>query len=378
VGQHDADPRYGDNDNGFALRLGPEQVRTVRDHLGIVAPYGRGAVGADTRLDTLDAQWHFHAAQTLRERLYSKDFDGGPTAAGSHFAADGGLVVLRAERRRITMDVGPLGYLSIAAHGHADALAMTLSSDGQDLIDDPGTGSYYGNPQWRSVMRGTSAHATVTVDGEDQSVPGGAFLWSRHAHTRVRGVDLSAGVVDAQHDGYTRLKGRIVHRRWLIAPPEDRAILVVDFISGGGTHEVRTTWPLHPDLEVQKVEGGHTVTRDDSQVLLILYAGTTAITRDEVRADEAHNVGWWSPRLESRIPAWWLSATAVAETPLAMATLLTFTDGVPTADLCVELADSSIEASWIEAGTRRCVSIEIAGSAAVRLSRLDHLKPGTV
>ena len=28
--------------------------------------------------------------------------------------------------RRLTMDVGPLGYLSIAAHGHADALAVTL------------------------------------------------------------------------------------------------------------------------------------------------------------------------------------------------------------------------------------------------------------
>ncbi len=30
------------------------------------------------------------------------------------------------------MDVGPLGYLSIAAHGHADALAVTIAVDGHD------------------------------------------------------------------------------------------------------------------------------------------------------------------------------------------------------------------------------------------------------
>ena len=63
------------------------------------------------------------------------------------------------------MDVGPLGYLSIAAHGHADALAVTLSAEGRELIVDPGTASYYGNPAWRTVHRGTRVHPTVCVDG---------------------------------------------------------------------------------------------------------------------------------------------------------------------------------------------------------------------
>ena len=53
---------------------------------------------------------------------------------------------MRRGRHRITMDVGPLGYPSIAAHGHADALAVTVSDGGRDLIGDPGTGSYYSHP----------------------------------------------------------------------------------------------------------------------------------------------------------------------------------------------------------------------------------------
>ncbi|TWH42205.1 heparinase II/III-like protein [Rhodococcus rhodochrous J38] len=36
VGDHDPAPRYGDDDEGFALRLDASPVRTVRDHLGLV------------------------------------------------------------------------------------------------------------------------------------------------------------------------------------------------------------------------------------------------------------------------------------------------------------------------------------------------------
>lgn len=33
TGENDPVPRYGDDDHGFALRLGPETEPTVRDHL---------------------------------------------------------------------------------------------------------------------------------------------------------------------------------------------------------------------------------------------------------------------------------------------------------------------------------------------------------
>ncbi len=79
---------------------------------------------------------------------------------------------------------------------------MTVADDRGEIVEDPGTGSYYGHPAWRKVLRSTAAHATVTVDGHDQSDMGGPFLWTRHARTRVRAVDLDAGVVDAEHDGY--------------------------------------------------------------------------------------------------------------------------------------------------------------------------------
>ena len=160
------------------------------------------------------------------------------------------------------MDVGPLGYLSIAAHGHADALAVTLSAQGRELIVDPGTASFYGKPEWRAVHRGTRAHPTVCVDGVDQSAIGGTFYWRQHAVTTVRSVDLDGGVVDAEHDGYTRLEDPVVHRRWLIAPPGDTTVAVVDLLDGRSVHDVAVSWPLHPELEVTPDSNGHMVIRD--------------------------------------------------------------------------------------------------------------------
>lgn len=364
VGEHDPDPRYGDNDQEFALRLGPEPVRTVRDHLGLVAAMGLGVTGATDGAASLGAQWYRspgQAAVAASLPAGSAEFSG---SKGSFVAHDGGLVVLRSGRRRTTMDIGNVGYLSIAAHGHADALAVTLSVDGHDVIGDPGTGSYYQHPRWRAMMRGTRAHPTVCVDGEDQSVIGGPFMWTRHAQVRVLGVDLPAGVVDAEHDGYTRLPGRVVHRRWLISPPDARYQLVVDLITGTGNHEVRTCWPLHPSLHVERSGDGHVVS-GGKPVVHLLHAATAPVTLQDSFGDEAADLGWWSDRMESRDPSWWLGAVCRTELPVVLATLIAPADGVVTKGLSVSKQRDLIDVRWSEDAGLRSVLVRSDGAAAV-------------
>jgi hypothetical protein len=76
----------------------------------------------------------------------------------------------QAEERGSFLDHGPLGYLSIAAHGHADANAVTLSLDDRPILVDPGTYLYYSCGKWRDWFRGTRAHNTLNVQGADQSI----------------------------------------------------------------------------------------------------------------------------------------------------------------------------------------------------------------
>lgn len=372
VGPGDPPPRYGDNDEGFALRLGPEPIRGVRDHLGIVSALGWRTAGTEFSCDSLAAQWYRRTAtgQGAEPRKGSGGGRGG--AAKAYFAFEGGLAVLRNERLRTTMDVGPLGYLSIAAHGHADALSVTLSLDGEELIGDPGTGSYYGHPDWRATMRATRAHPTVCIDGQDQSINVGPFMWLRHARTRARNVDVLKGFVDAEHDGYVRLPGRVRHRRWLIAPPLDRAQLVVDMVTGRHAHEVRTSWPLHPAVEMQRIHGGHILFRDSTAVLQVLHASNSPLKSDDVRGDAASNMGWWSNRLETRVPTWWLGMSTFEKLPVVIATLFTAADDVATENLSVKLQQHTISVEWTEDGSLRRWKIDVDGPAVVNLQAVGR------
>ena len=105
----------------------------------------------------------------------------------SHYA-DAGMTLLRSspsDGKEIwcRCDAGRHGFLSIAAHAHADALSVEVRHDGVDVLADPGTYCYHGEPSWRRYFRSTLAHNTIEVGGQDQSGSGGPFLWTRHAQS---------------------------------------------------------------------------------------------------------------------------------------------------------------------------------------------------
>lgn len=369
VGPGEPFPRYGDEDGGLALRLNPQPIATLDRHLAMVAAVegGRRALPAD-----LAARWlagRRVVAGAPQER-------NGP--AGSWYAPHGGIVVLRRPGRRIMIDVGPLGYLSLAAHGHADALAVTIAVDGHDLIGDPGTGSYYAQPAWRRAFRGTRMHATVAVDDLDQSVSGGSFLWTRHAVTTVRTVDLERGIVEAEHDGYRRLDAPVRHRRYVVAPPGWDSVLVLDLLDGEGQHRFRTSWPLHPDLGVEDHGPTQLVERATEPVLQVASASTAAIHPYRVRGDDEKGLGWWSHHFESRTPAWLIGGVVeAAECPVAIATVLTVSASremsreIRVEELMVARDESGgVEVTWKDGTARPVVRIDTGTPGAVRYSRL--------
>ena len=116
-------------------------------------------------------------------------------------------------------DGGPHGFLSIAAHAHADALSVEVRHDGVELLVDPGTYCYHGEPEWRSYFRSTRAHNTVEVDGENQVHEAGPFMWSRTRRRRRRRCDLGpAGrqTWTAHHTAYARLDAALWPRREVV------------------------------------------------------------------------------------------------------------------------------------------------------------------
>ena len=132
---------------------------------------------------------------------------------------DGGISILRSMHQilgptELVFDHGPLGFLSIAAHGHADALSFVYSVGGKEIFVDPGTYLYHSGNQLRDWFRGTKAHNTLTLNSANQSTISGPFNWSTKALTRL--IDTTTGAdsvtVVGEHDGYKHHHG-VLHRR---------------------------------------------------------------------------------------------------------------------------------------------------------------------
>jgi hypothetical protein len=358
VGVGDPDPKFGDCDHQFALRVGPETTRTIREHLGITNTLLRYEKFESLSAKTMSSIWFKHLLNTWQGHLPSvPDCSVGEVDLGGFYSENGGLVVLRRDGMRITMDVGPLGYLSIAAHGHADALSISLSHDGKNVIGDPGTGSYYRHPEQRSIMRGTRAHATVCIDGKDQSLNGGAFLWYNHAVTHVNEVNIESGIIDAEHDGYNRLSGLVKHRRRLISPPGNDFILILDLITGRGTHSVKTNWPIHPTLSIYQNGNGHIITDNDCPLFQVLHASNRPFKLDDSYGDKTSGLGWWSDQLESREPAWWIGASILAKMPIAVATLITAREESSPTEFSIAQFNAGFYVKWFDKGIQHGYSI---------------------
>ena len=216
---------------------------------------------------------------------------------------DGGYYILGhgldTEREvRMLIDAGPLGFLSIAAHGHADALAIYLSVAGREFLVDPGTYTYDGKPQWRAYFRGTRAHNTLTVDGLDQSVQGGNFMWTRHSSAEC--IEFTAGVSSdtfvGQHDGYTRISDPVVHERSILR--HGVKFEIVDTLKCGGSHLSERYWHFSEQCQVNV--SGDSVYAENGGARICLSANDPETEIVCLRASDQPIGGWISRRFDAK------------------------------------------------------------------------------
>jgi hypothetical protein len=286
-------PAFGDDDGGRALVLDGAAQRTVQ---GVASSLAAALGHASAR--RLGGELDPQARLLFGEEGAARFAGAGSAQPPTDFVLDdGGLVGLRRARTRMLFDVGPLGYLSIAAHGHADALQVLVSHGTDELVSDPGTGSYFGDAGLRRSLRGTPAHATVSVDGIDQSEQAGPFMWTSHARAWLVTSDLRAGFAVGEHDGYRALPEPVRHRRAVVAL-SDGAVLVVDRLESTSEHLYDQAWPLHPDLRPE--------VRSDGLVLASgrERAGLAVALAASVPAAVVLDEGRWSRRLEDSEPTW--------------------------------------------------------------------------
>jgi hypothetical protein len=297
-------PMIGDGDDGQVIQLSQED-----DFCPYRSAFATGALLFDDpelarEADRLDDQTRWLLDTSAWDRL---DAAGRQRRRQSRAAFhEAGYFVMGRELAtedevRLMVDCGPLGYLSIAAHGHADALSIYLSVAGREFLIDPGTYTYHGKPDWRAHFRGTRAHNTLTVDRQDQSVQAGNFMWLRHAkstclrHTTGEHEDIFVG----EHDGYRRLSDPVIHRRQIRRVGS--TFYVEDILTCMSGHEVEQWWQFSEKCRVV-VENGVIMATNGSRSICMRLPGDGASVHVH-RGSEDPVAGWVSRSYDRKVPA---------------------------------------------------------------------------
>jgi uncharacterized heparinase superfamily protein len=216
-----------------------------------------------------------------------------PSFALQPLAASGYLRVDLPQDGAAIVDAAPLGPDYLPAHGHADTLAFELSLFGARVFVNSGT-SCYGESEERLRQRGTAAHNTVVIDGENSSEVWAGFRVARRARPTLHEAVQRDGriVIEASHDGYRRLRGRNVHRRRFTFEPA--ALRIEDAIEGPFQSAVGYLH-LHPDVTVEAIDPGARAAR-------LRLAGGQTLDLAVSGARLAVEPGTWHPRFGASVP----------------------------------------------------------------------------
>ena len=166
--------------------------------------------------------------------------------------AASGYIRLQKREAVLLVDAAPIGPSYLPGHAHADTLSFELSLFGHRLMVNSGT-SCYGSGLERQRQRGTAAHNTLMIDGQDSSEVWGGFRVARRAEVKSLEITETDGVscVRASHDGYRRLSGRNLYlRSWVL---NDESLVIEDDVIGVFNRaEIR--FYLHPEVAINELE----------------------------------------------------------------------------------------------------------------------------
>lgn len=189
----------------------------------------------------------------------------------------GGYTVLRSRDHKVLigMDHAELGFGSIAAHGHADALSIQAFHEGKPVLVDSGTYNYHVPKSVRNEIRSAKAHNTVYVEGIEQAEMLGPFLWGKRYKVENVAAKKKEGCVEI--DATISYSG-ITHRRKITFDFE-RKLVVEDFVDG--TEKAVQVWLLASKdiVRISRTDSDRLIYQEQNRLYSESYSGIGEATQ---------------------------------------------------------------------------------------------------
>lgn len=294
--------------------------RMMQFNMGIMRPDGFWPMINDSDLDTVQNNvikpaivLGANEVPELKSILSMKP------AEKSTFFPYAGIICMRTGSKPqdlyLMMDAGPYG----AGHQHEDKLNLEVYAYGRPLVIDPGRYSYHvGGP-----FRMASAHNVILVDGMGQnrfSTDRNRWIVREPASgircTTTEEFDYAEGVYDEGFGSHNDMSVAHIRKIFFVKP---EYWIVVDVLTGQGTHQTDELWHFTPG-PLETGEGYARSAVVDSANLAIVSSDAGAVR--VVRGEETPVLGYVSYRYNEREP----SPTAVfsrkVEMPAVFETVL--------------------------------------------------------
>jgi len=168
----------------------------------------------------------------------------------------GGHYIFKNKDIHLFIEAGEIGRQGEGAHGHNDIFSFDLFYKGKNIISDPGTYSYYADPELRNKLRSVKYHNTICIDNEFLSEFDGPFKIKEDL-TRPKILDWvtneTEDILSAQHYAYTRFVDPVIVKRTFHFIKEKNIIKIKDEFLGGKEHKAFFNIYFHPDVTINKI-----------------------------------------------------------------------------------------------------------------------------
>ena len=297
-------PKYGDEDDGKVICLSADKqfnnFKSLMTSAAILFEDSRfksKSSGFDLKNELLFGE----KGKTIFNKIPSVKSE----QISTFYKSEGHFIFRKQNNEKeiyLHFDAAPLGYLSIAGHGHADALSFLMQVNGYPIFVDSGTYSYHVSKQWRDYFVSTMAHNTVCVDGENQATQAGDTMWLNHYQCTVLEIQQNNKIekVKATHTGYKNVS----HTRKIEFIKDEDTFLITDEIANndGKMHDINVLFYLHPDIAVRDWEKSAFLLMGHSGVKLLFEIDSIEGDLKFVKGQEEPILGWYSESFMQKEP----------------------------------------------------------------------------
>lgn len=297
-------PYYGDEDDGKVIVLDSTHVDNFKSLLTSGVVLFKKAVWKHkcNDWDNKNAILLGDEGKKLFDNILLNDLD----HVSSIYPKEGHYFLRKQQGDKETyvhIDAAPLGFLSIAAHGHADALAFDLHVDGFPIITDAGTYTYHTDREWRDYFISTLAHNTLRINEENQAKSTGPTMWVDHYKVKPIKNEVSdtKDIIVAEHDGYRKLG--VTHRRTFSFDKQSEVLTITDDLKVNRSREYLVEFPLHLHPLVQvaaKEDGCYLLSHEKARRVEVKM--DISLQTEVVQGQTDPILGWYSPSFRIKEP----------------------------------------------------------------------------